>query len=245
MTLSPIKVVIVEDQAEIREYVNYLVQRQDGFKIVGNCGTVKEARSLIIQWKPDLLLLDVHLPDGTGFDVLHEMPGEYKIIFLTGFEKHAVQAIRIGALDYILKPIDEAEFSQALAKVPQYFPAQSEQLNLANQYHQGETRSRLVLRSPDYLQVVEINQIIYCKSDSGYTTFYLIGDRKVLVSKILKDYEGILPNFLRVHQSYLVNCSYIDGYDKEGFIRLKNSNERIPVASRRKEAVLDFFNHLS
>lgn len=246
MTLSLIRVVIVEDQPNIRNDIQFLVERQNGFSVVGSCGTVKEASQLINQTNPHLLLLDIRLPDGTGFDVLKETSNEFKVIFLTAFEKHAIQAVKIGALDYLVKPIDEKEFSDALNKVFHHFPTKQEQIMVASRYQQGETRSRMVLRSQDYLQVVEINQIVYCHSDSGYTTFHLNDTRKMIVSKILKDYEDVLtePMFLRPHQSYLINGSYIERYSKDGFIHLKNG-QKIPVATRRKEAVLDFFNKLN
>lgn len=245
MTLSTIRVVIVEDQPNIRNDVRILVEHQNGFSVEGSCGTVKEARNLIRQLRPDLLLLDIHLPDGTGFDVLKESANECKVIFLTAYEKHAIQAIKYGALDYLLKPIDENEFAESLKKVFQYFPPKSEQVNIASSYHREGIRSRLVLRSQDYLQVIEIAQILYCHSNSGYTTFHLIDGKEIMVSKILKDYEDVLnePSFLRPHQSYLINSNYIDRYTKEGFIHLKNGDQ-IPVSTRRKEAVMEFFNRL-
>ncbi len=245
MPLSLIRVVIVEDQPDIRSDIQFLVERQNGFSVAGSCGTVKEARQLISQIKPDLLLLDIHLADGTGFDVLREAPNEFKVIFLTAFEKHAIQAIKFGALDYLLKPIDEIEFTQALNKVSQYFPAKSEQLNIASSYHKEGVRSRLVLRSQEYFQIVEISEIIYCHSDAGYTSFFLYDGKKILTSKILKDYEDLLtePFFIRPHQSYMVNCQYIEKYRKDGLLVLKNGVE-IPVAQRRKDAVLDFLYNL-
>lgn len=244
MPLSPIKVFIVEDQPNILNEINLLVESYVGFTVVGSCGTVKSARQLILQIMPDLLLLDINLPDGTGFDVLKDIP-ELKVIFITAFEKHAIQAIKWGALDYLVKPVNEEEFALALNKASQFIPAKYEQVNIARQYHEHGLRTRLVLRSLDYLQIVEIDQIIYCQSNSGYTTFHLNDNRKIVVSKILKEYEDILtePSFIRPHQSYLVNSDFIDKYSKDGFIHLK-SGESIPVATRRKEAVLEFFNKL-
>lgn len=245
MTLSLIRVVIVEDQPRLRSEIQFLVEKQNGFIVAGSCGSVKEARTLIPQIKPDLLLLDIHLPDGTGFDVLKETANEYKAIFLTGFENHAIQAIKHGALDYLLKPIDETEFTEALHKISRNLPARPEQAKVASSFHQEGIKNKLVLRSQDYLQIVEISQIVYCHSDSGYTTFYFDDKRKVLVSKILKDYEDVLtePMFLRPHQSYLVNTDYIDRYSRDGIIHLKNG-EQVPVSTRRKDAVLEFFNRM-
>lgn len=245
MPLSTIRVVVIEDQPEVRNDTQLLVECQKGFTVVGTCGSVKEASQLIRKLKPDLLLLDVHLPDGTGFDVLNEYPNQFKVIFLTAFEKHAIKAIKFGALDYLLKPIDEEDLVLALNKAITHFPTNEEQLRISRSYHQEGIHSKLVLRSQDYLQVVDIAQIVFCQSDSGYTTFHLSNGKKVVASKILKDYEDILtePEFIRPHQSYLVNSNYIDKYRRDGFIQLK-TGEDIPVSTRRKEAVMDFFNRL-
>jgi two-component system LytT family response regulator len=245
MTLSAIRVVIVEDQPNILTDIQFLVEQQTGFVVTATCGTVREAKILIAQTKPDLLLLDVDLPDGTGFDILQEASNEFKVIFLTGHEQHAIRAIKCGALDYLLKPIDETEFSQALSKVAGHLPAKPEQLKIAKHYHQKQVGNRLVLRSQNVLQVVEISEIVYCHSDSGYTTFHLSDGKKHVVSNILKDYEDILtePMFLRPHQSYLINTNYIDRYSKDGIIHLKNG-QPIPVAGRRRDAVMEFFNRM-
>lgn len=244
MTLSPVRVVIVEDQPNIRADIQYLVERQNGFTISGACGTVREARKLIHSSKADLLLLDINLPDGSGFDILKDVPGEFKVIFLTAFEEHAIKAIKFGALDYLLKPINEKEFSEALSKASHFLSTKKEQLHIASGYHYEGVRNRLVLRSQDYLQIIEISQIVYCNSNAGYTTFHLNDGRKLTVSKILKDYEDILtePAFLRPHQSYLINSNYIDGYSKEG-IHLKGG-EQIPVSNRRKDVIMEFFNRM-
>lgn len=240
-----LSVVIVEDHPDLLREIQLLVERQNGFTVVGSCSKVKEARQVITQFKPDLLLLDIHLPDGTGFDVLSEGSNDFKVIFLTGFENHAIKAIKYGALDYLLKPLNELEFAQALNKVSQFFPPKSEQLNVASTYHQDGIRNRLVLRTQDHLQIVEIDQIIYCHSDSGYTSFFLNDGSKIVASKIIKDYEDILtePYFVRPHQSYLVHFKYVNKYRKDGFLVLKNGTE-IPVSTRKKEAILEYFNEM-
>ena len=213
--------------------------------ITGAYGTVKEAVKLIHQNKPDLLLLDVQLPDGTGFDVLHETTTDLKVIFLTAFEKHAIQAIKTGALDYLLKPIDEQELREALAKVSRFYPAKPEQVKIAQRFHEDRIRSRLVLRSEDSLQIVEVGEIVYCQGDAGYTHFFMANAKKLVTSKVLKEYEDVLPEpfFLRCHQSYLVNSRFIEQYKKEGYLVLKNGMT-IPVAGRRKETIVGYLNQL-
>lgn len=245
MSTHPLKTVIVDDQLAIRKDLESLLSAQPDFIIVGSCGSVKDARLLIELTKPELLLLDINLVDGTAFDLLQLAPPQefgFKVIFLTAHEQHAIKAIKLGALDYLLKPLDVAEFRDALQKVAQSHPAHAEQLSIVNEYKNGAIPNRIVLRSQQFLQVVDLDTILYCKSDTGYTTFYLADGRKILTSRYIKEYEDILPasRFLRTHQSFLVNTLFIDRYHRdEGFIVLKDGT-RIIVSDRRRDFVFKY-----
>jgi two-component system LytT family response regulator len=247
MPLSkPVNVLIVDDQPAIRKYVQTLVTKEAGFKIVGSCGSVNEACLLIALNEPDLLLLDISLPDGTGFDILAKFPDlSLKVIFLTAYHEHAVRAFRFGAIDYLLKPIVDTEFKEAIDKALQSLPIAKDQFTLAHNGFKNGVHTRLVLRSQSGMQIVEVKDIIYCKSDSGYTQFYLTGEKTILTSKYIKEYEDILPakKFMRPHQSYIVNIDFIDSYHKEGYLLLKNK-AKIPVAVRRKEDVIDYIKNI-
>jgi len=248
MTLSSrLRVLIVEDQAAIRKDIRILVEEQPGFVVIGFCGTVKDATVLIPSTKPDLVLLDINLPDGTGFDILERTRTlSFNVIFLTAYEQHAIKAIKFGALDYLLKPVDENELKAALSKVAKSAPLLTEQLSIAReQYRNPNVSGRLLLHSQDYVEIVEVDEIMYCHSHEGYTTFNMQDGRSILTSKYLKEFEDILPShrFIRVHQSYLVNIAFIERYHKkdDGFLTLKNGAE-IPVATRRREIVNAYLN---
>ena len=245
MALSPVRVVLVDDQPEIRKDAATLLKQHENFIVVGSCGSVQEALFLIPATEPDLLLLDISLGDGTGFDILEQIPAKrFKVIFLTGHHEHAIRAIKFGALDYLLKPINEQQLLEALDKVA---PASPEQISLSSQHFlNGGTPDRIVLRSQQYLHIIEINEILYCNSNAGYTTFYLTNGRKILTSRHLKEYEELLPAklFLRTHQSYLVNTAFIDKYQRDDGELILREGSRIPVASRRTADVIDYFNNL-
>jgi two-component system LytT family response regulator len=242
---SPVRVVIVDDQIAIRTDAATLLKQQDNFIVIGSCGSVQEALILIPATEPDLLLLDITLGDGTGFDILEKLsPFRFKVIFLTAHHEYALRAIKVGALDYLLKPINQHELQQALAKV---IPA-NEIMDAITQssYQRKDIPERIVLRSQQFIHAIELNEIIYCHSNAGYTTFYLTNERKILTSRHLKEYEEILPSsmFLRTHQSYLVNNRFIDKYQKEdGYLVLREGTE-IPVATRRNSEILEYFNHI-
>ncbi|WP_119079845.1 LytR/AlgR family response regulator transcription factor [Chitinophaga alhagiae] len=237
-----IRVVIIDDEPAIRKDLQTLMQQQTGFVVAGACGSIQEARVLIPATQPDLLLLDISLGDGTGFDLLQELAPACKVIFITAHQHFAIKAIKYGALDYLLKPVDEEELRQALARASRMQAAEPAQLAVAReQLKQGGLPHRIVLRSQQYLQIVAFEEIIYCQSDAGYTTFFLADGRKIVVSKSIKEYEELLPDtwFLRPHQSYLVNHRFIDRYHKDGYLVLRNNIE-IPVSTRRKDFVMEY-----
>jgi two-component system, LytTR family, response regulator len=240
---QPVNVLIVEDQPAIRKYVETLIAKEPGFKMVGSCGSISEASVLVALNDPHLLLLDINLPDGTGFDILAKFPDlSLKVIFLTAYQEHALKAIKFGALDYLLKPIVEEEFKVAINKA---LPFTKDQFDLVQKGFKNGVHNRLVLRSQNYIQIVDVNDIIYCKSDAGYTQFFLSDGRNLMTSKYIKEYEEMLPakKFIRPHQSYIVNLQFIDQYHKEGYLLLKNKTE-IPVSVRKREQVLEYLTQL-
>jgi two-component system LytT family response regulator len=239
-----IRTVIIEDNDRLRLDMSNLVSRQPGFRVEGAASSVNGAIKIIQEIQPDLVLLDVSLQGGTAFDVLEKtLHLNFKIIFFTAFHEYAIKAIKAGALDYLLKPVNEIELLVALEKIPKNH-YNKEQVNIAVQEFTHKSPSnKVVIRSQNYFQVVSFDEIIYCHSDNGYTTFYLTNGRKILTSKYLKEYGEQLPEtiFLRPHQSYLVNTSFIDRYRLDGFLILKDNSE-IPVAIRKRESVREFLN---
>jgi len=244
----PLSIVIVEDQALLRHGLEDLVLQQPGFTVTGACGTVEEALELIHTTKPDLLLLDIQLPDGTGFDILEHMsPVQPKVIFLTAHQEYAIQAFRYGAIDYLLKPIFESDLREALQRVVNARPLLQEQIAITLQsFRKKGHQDRLALASKQLVNIVNLKDICYLQGENGYTTVFLHGGGKVVTTKRLKEYEELLPGstFLRIHQSYLVNERYIGQYHpKQGFLVLKDGTQ-IPVALRKKEMVEYYFKNL-
>lgn len=239
-----IRTLIVDDEPAIRKDLQYLLSKHPDFICTGACGSVHDALVLINTTQPDLVLLDIQLSDGTSFDLLAQLKKfSFKIIFITAYNDRAISAIKYGALDYLVKPVDEEEFAQALQKVKdskEDSQVLDTQLSFAKNYLQNsQSMNRIALKSQEYLQIVHFDEIVYCQSNAGYTTFHLTDSRKILISKSLKEYEELLPEqiFLRPHQSYLVNQQYIDRYLKDGLLVLKNGME-IPVSTRKRDYVM-------
>lgn len=235
---------IIEDKAYIRKGLQNLLELIDSkIKIIGECESVKEAVIVANACKPELIFLDINLTDGTGFDFLEQTDNlSFKVIFITAYEEHALQALKIGAVDYLLKPVDIEELQIAIQKVDSLsVTEQKQQIQTAKEVWNNED-SKLILSLHDSFQVIDLNELLFCESDKGYTTFYCSNNKKHVVSKTLKEFEERLSkaNFTRPHQSFIVNLKFIDKYDKSGVIYLKNG-KKIPVSSRKKELFLNTF----
>lgn len=238
------KALIVEDKAYIRKGLLSLLELVDvKVDVIGECESVKEATIVTNSCKPELIFLDINLLDGTAFDFLDQTVfKDFKVIFITAYEEYAIRAIKIGAVDYLLKPINIEELQAALHKVSQVsIPVQQQQVDKAKQAWKNED-NKLILSLQDSYQIIDLDELMYCESDKGYTTFYCSDGKKHLVSKTLKEFEDRLlaAQFTRPHQSYMVNLKYIDKYDKSGVIHLKNGR-KIPVASRKKGSFSSLF----
>lgn len=241
------RILVVEDEPLIRNSIVRIFDNRTDVVVVGSCGSVEAALVMISGTSPDIILLDINLPDGTGFDILDQVePGSFHVIFITAYNDFAIKAIKYGALDYLLKPLNEEELELAIRKIiEEKTPGIHEnQLLVSKQhYREPEKDNRIVLRFQQYFDIVSFEDIAFCKSDGGYTTFFMTDGREIMISKTLKEYEELLPEkfFIRTHRSYLVNKRFIDRYHKEGYLVLRNGKE-IPISTRRRDYVMNFLD---
>lgn len=232
------KALIVEDKPYIRKGLLSLLEIIAAeVEVVGECESVKEAVIVTNSCKPDLVFLDINLSDGNGFDFLEQTENlDFKVIFITAYEEYALRALKIGAVDYLLKPVDIDELKAALDKVVRLpLSEQKKQLKVARQVYDNQ-EDTLILSLQDSFQIIDLKELVFCESDKGYTTFHLNNGKKYLASKPLKEFEEQLlkQSFARPHQSFMVNLRCIDRYDKSGTIHLKNG-KKIPVSSRKRD----------
>ncbi len=251
--MSMIKVVIIDDVPGNRQLNRRLLDKYfPGITVVAEADSVKTAVRAIKSHKPNLVLLDIEIKGGNGFQVLQQLkPYCFKVIFITAFDNFAIRAFKFSAMDYILKPVNEVEFQQAVQNALQAIGSE-ENIRKQNDYlldfYKKETQlGRILLRTADALHVVDITDIVYCRSDNAYTSFFLISGEEIIVSKGMKDYAEMLKDygFFRPHQSYLVNINYVKKVDKSdgGFVVMKN-NKEIPVSSRQKKGLIEMLENL-
>lgn len=242
------KILIIDDENRTRELIAKMIDSFDFDVITIPEGeNVKSGIAAIEKHQPDIVFLDIQMPDGTGFDVLGSIPNKrFEVIFITAHEEFAIKAIKFSALDYLLKPVDLSELKSALEKAIEASNQGSEraQFDALSSNIQSNEKRRLVLKTQESVHVVELDQIIRCEADRNYTSFFLLDNKKILVSKTLKEYETLLSgyNFLRVQQSHLVNLNFIDRYDKKngGAVVMKDGSE-VPLSPAKRDV---FFKRL-
>jgi two-component system LytT family response regulator len=243
--MHPLKTLIIEDEPAVRKELEWLVSQEKSLKLEATASSVEQALQVIKDTGPHLVLMDIQLTDGTAFDILNKLEEPaFHIIFITAYDHFAIKAIKFGALDYLLKPIDGEEFSATIQKLNKKMSGAdySAQINIAKEQHTKELismSSTLCITSVDCLQWIKLNEIIYLSGEGSYTQFHLENNKKATASKPLKYYEDLLPPdyFLRTHQSYIVNKNFIDKYLKTSILVMKDLSE-VPVAVRKKEFVL-------
>ncbi|MBT3383975.1 MAG: response regulator transcription factor [Prolixibacteraceae bacterium] len=242
-----ISIAIIDDEPKARDtIINILGMSAIELNIVGEASDVKSGYELIISKSPDLVLLDINMPDGSGFDLLKQFEKiNFKVIFITAHEEYAVKAFKYSAIDYILKPIRAAELLQAVEKANDSFNKEETVLKISTLLSNLEKLKKIVLKTAESIHIINVKQIIRCQADVNYTTFFLEGGENLLVSKPLKEYDELLgqTGFFRTHQSHLVNLDHILRYDKtDGGYLVMNNKSMVPVSTRNKEELFRLFD---
>jgi two-component system LytT family response regulator len=238
--------VLVDDMPQALEMLyNDISKKHSNIQIIGTATSVVEAAKLLRKQQPDILFLDIMLGDGTGFDVLEIIPDlRSKIIFVTASDAYAIKAFKFAAIDYILKPYSDEDLNTAIDKALHQIQPEKKQLTVLQESISNPTNipKKISLHTLDKIVVVSLEEIIKCKSDNNYTTFYFENGTKLMVTKTLKYFADLLKesHFLRVHQSHLVNTKYIKEYIKSdgGYLVLKDKST-VPVSVRKRAEVLN------
>ena len=254
MTRSTIiRTLIVDDEASSRNVLQKLLRKFcPNIKIVGVAASIDEAYQLFIKGRPQLLFLDVEMPNGTGFDLLMKLPHhQFEVIFVTGFDHYALKAIKYHVLDYLLKPIDVDELTHAVQKAENALLKQADtdrlQQLLSNIRNTDPSTQSIAIPTIDGQEFIRIEQIIYCQADGSYTWIYLDSEHKLLSSRNLGEYEKLLPkaskiekhSFFRIHYAQLINLFYIKKYNsRENYVQMSNG-DKVNIAQRRKSGFLE------
>ena len=241
-----IKTLVIDDEPYSCEALVELLAKccSDVVQVAEVCHSGAGALKAIQKHLPDLIFLDIEMPQMNGFELLEKVGKiNFEIIFTTSYDQYAIKAIRMSALDYLLKPIDREELQMAIEKVKQSIRPRAQQIEMLLQKlnNPGIPMNKIALPTMEGLQLVKIDSIISCTSDSNYTIFRIKGEEKILVSKTLKEIEELLSeySFLRVHHSSVVNLNEISKYVKgEGGYLVMSDGYHVDVSRSRKEMLL-------
>ncbi|MBK6274762.1 MAG: response regulator transcription factor [Chitinophagales bacterium] len=246
-------VCIIDDEKTNRDIISYLIQKiQLDVTILGEANAVKSGIELVNSKKPDLIFLDIEMPDGTGFDLVQKLDvHKPEIIFCTAYNQFGLRAIECSALDYILKPVTKNTIETALQKAKNivdknYKSVQYEILKeqLENSEKKGK---RFLISNSDGAHIIATDELICCTAESNYSHLFLTKNKKIMVAKTLKEIEAILEineNFLRIHQSNIINLDKIENIirqDNNIFVVMSNGME-LAVARSKKDELLERIN---
>jgi two-component system LytT family response regulator len=246
------KTLIIEDEQKSREMLAGIIQKNcPSLEIVGLAKNVKEGVELIKSKNPELVFLDISMPDGSGFDLLEQVQGhKFELIFATASDQHAIRAIKYSACDYLLKPIDIEELKIAVDKAKQkkaQAPPSMENLQFLIQQlkRTDDNYQKITLPTGNAFEIVNLKDIIRCEADTSYTNFFLTDKRKLMVSAGLKHYEELLPehDFIRVHHHHLINMNHVLRFLKvDGGYAVMSDGTQIEISRRKKDAFLERLN---
>ncbi len=245
------KTVIIDDESRTRSLLKKMIGHSDyPLEVVGDADSVSTGLEVIHEHDPDIVLLDIQMPDGSGFDVLDKINQRtFEVIFVTAHQEFAIRAIKFSALDYILKPVEIEELNGALENAIDTIQTKSD---LSVKYETlleniKNDNKRIVISTKSSMYVLPVKDIVHCQSDRNYTYFFINDGRKIFTSRTLKEYENILglPDFIRCHRSHLINLNYIERYDRRdgGTIILKDGTD-IPLSRLSRQRFMDVLDTL-
>jgi two-component system LytT family response regulator len=236
----PIPTVVLEDEERSLQVISSLIrQLTSDIELVGSAGYVDKGAQLISNRLPQLVLMDIRLADGTGFDVLKKVESRnFELIFITAHEGYAVDALRASAVDYLLKPIGIPEFEEAISRA---------RARIDEKKHRdpsNETPRKIGVSTVVGYEFIDIRDILWCTSEGSYTHFYLQHGTRVISSRNLGFYEKQLcaNNFYRIHNSTIINLRFIKSYikGKNSYIVLTDG-AKLEISQRRKSEFLEMF----
>ncbi len=238
-----IKSILVDDEEHCLNTLEILLGEYcPQVQVLERCQSVDAAMQAINKWTPQLIFLDVELPVKNGFELLEQFTEPpFSVIFTTSYDRYAIQAIHVSALDYLLKPIESKALIAAVHKVqmqkqPPY--AEQFQMLLKQLQHNGCDFKKLAVPTLEGFELIPADQILSCQADANYTYIFLKNKSKITACRALKEMEKQLQDFssfIRIHHSYIVNLNEVIKYVRgEGGYVIMSDGSAIDVSRDQK-----------
>ncbi|MFO7940521.1 MAG: LytTR family DNA-binding domain-containing protein [Bacteroidales bacterium] len=238
--------IIIDDEKKSRETLQKTIERyfNSQLKVLGQADSVKEGVFAINKYHPDLVFLDIEMPEENGFKLFNYFDiYDFEVIFTTAYQQYAIDAIKVSALDYLLKPINYIDLRDVLGKLnkkkQKTSPQDKIETLLSNLNADGNSHfNKIALPTLEGFQMERVNNIVYCQAEENYTKIFTNRNEVILVAKTLKSIEELLVDeiFFRIHKSYIVNMNYIKSYNRaEGYKVVLENGVKLDVATRRNE----------
>lgn len=247
------RAIIVDDEVTSSEVLEKLIKHYlPQLEVVATCSKPADALKQIPALRPDLVFLDIEMPEMNGFELLEKLPSvQFDIIFTTAHSQYGIKAIQFSAIDYLLKPIDTDELMSAFGRVVEHrnFSNPFEKIKLLLEniqlFNNNNPFARIALPTTDGLKFINAADIVRCMSTNNYTYIFLNTGERILVSKTLKEMESMLsaPSFCRVHNSHLINLKYVSKLIKgDSNLLIMSDNTEVEVSRRKKEELIRTLN---
>jgi len=244
-----ISAIIVDDEKKSRNVLRSLLEQfSTEISLVGEAANVENAYHLITNKTPQLVFLDIRMPHENGFELLKKFDDiPFEIIFITSFDKYAINAIKFSALDYLLKPVEVTDLKEAIKKAVKSISLKTNKhtqiINLLHNLSPETEDRKIAVHAGDNVKLLNEKQIIYIEADGSYCHIYTVESERFTTSKYLKDFEdyfGHTSAFIRIHKSCLINTNQIKEYSKgEPCIIEMHNGKTFEVARRKKQEILE------
>ncbi|MCB0395797.1 MAG: response regulator transcription factor [Flavobacteriales bacterium] len=239
-----LKILLVDDERSATDSLTWMLKECcQETNIVGVAHTVSDAILKINSLEPELVFLDIAMPDGSGFEVLKQVnTRNFEVVFCTAYGHYAIKTFKFSAFDYLLKPIDIDELTDTIGRI-----RQNRNLNHADRLDklldniESTTPSTLTIHTTESIHFIPVSNIVRIEADGKYSTFHLDNGKKLLVSQNIGKYENMLGReFYRCHQSHLINLNKIDSFQKTdgGFIKMNNGST-VDLARRKRAEFIE------
>lgn len=240
------RAIIIDDEEDSRSNTRNMIQNYcEELEIVGEADNGPDGKKKIQELKPHVVFLDINMPGMNGFQMLEGIyQRDFCVIFLTAYSEHGITAVKAGATDYLLKPLMLSELQGAVRKVVQHYEAKG----IAPHGKPDENKNLVLINHSKGFTLVDFKDIVWLEASDNYTNLFLNGQKKIVASKTLKEFEAILPDtdFFRIHRSALINIHYVKEYsNNEGGEVILSDGTHVQVSKARTQEFAEFIKSRS